>query len=94
MSTLNVQRFFQQARLDPELDRKIREACSQSSEALPARLAALAAERNLLLSEEDLLTSAQPASQELSDDELETVSGGYVTPADFYRQYGIPLPGW
>jgi predicted ribosomally synthesized peptide with nif11-like leader len=68
-----VQEFFQKASSDPELSQKISEICQQASPTAAAELAALAQRSGSPLTEDDFLAAAP----ELSDAQLEGVSGGF-----------------
>jgi hypothetical protein len=77
MSTQNIQAFFESAKINPELQQKISELRGASLPSIAEGLALLSQEANTPFTAEAFLAEAGPeAHAELSEETLETVSGG------------------
>ncbi len=77
MSTENITKFTETVAASPELQAKIQAIQAAAARETAVRIAALSAETEAPFTADEFLASAQSAQGELSDEQLESVSGGW-----------------
>lgn len=75
--TDNMKNLLELASSDEQLSARLEEICAMEGDAANIELKKLASEQGITLTDDDL-GGRKPKSAELSDDELEAVSGGGV----------------
>ena len=81
MSAQNILAFFEVVKTNPELQQKVSALRGSSLPAIAEGLALLSQDSNTPFTAEVFLAEVAPESVELSEQKLETVSGGTYNPA-------------
>ena len=93
MSTENITKFSQAVANSSELQAKVQSIHADAARETADKIAALSAETDAPFTADEFLASAQSAQGELSEEQLESVSGGWWNSSDANVTTSIILLG-